>query len=101
MKLNGELIKLCFFPNNEGTIIKMNDKIIVKYPDDDNVIIEVIELKLGDDDMLVVDYNITYTDPKGIIDDDSIGKYMEQWLKELVENSVKHAKKIVDLSSNT
>jgi hypothetical protein len=77
---------------------KMNDKIIVKYPYDDNVIIEVTELKLGDDNMLVVDYDITYTDPKGIIDGDSIGKYMEKWLKELVENSVKQAKKIVDVS---
>lgn len=66
----------------------------LQYPNDHNIIIEVKSLNLGDDNMLTVDYDVINTDPKGTIDSDGVGVYMEQWLKELVDTSVEYAKNI-------
>lgn len=69
------------------------------YPDDD-IVIKVKSLNLGDDNILTVDYDTINTNPKGVIDDKAIRLYVEQWLSELVDRAVENAKDINKINSN-
>ena len=62
--------------------------LILKFPDDHCIIIEVKDINLSDDGVLSINYNVTNTESKAVIDNAAVDSYMKKWLSDFINNIV-------------